>query len=80
MSRTITLRLDDKEYELITKCAKTQHRPISNFITHTIINNIEESMSVDSVEMAQIKNDQGLVERIKKGHENAKNRKGHFVD
>ncbi len=72
MSKTITLRLTDTEYEQITGCALYEHRPISNFITHTVLEKMEESMYVDPVEMAQIRGDEALLKKLKRGHEEAK--------
>jgi len=79
MSKTITLRVNDSEYDMISNCAKAQHRPISNFITSTVVNDIEASFFADSIEMSQIKNDRVLMEKITKGHSNAKKMKGKFV-
>jgi uncharacterized protein (DUF1778 family) len=80
MSKTITVRLTENEYELIADCAKAQHRPISNFITSMVLHDIEESMYADSIEMAQITNDKNLMEKIKKGQSDAENKKGRFVE
>lgn len=80
MSKTITVRLTDDEYELISECAKAQHRPISNFITTMVIHDIEETMYADSIEMAQINNDKKLMEKIRKGQSDAKSKKGKFVE
>jgi uncharacterized protein (DUF1778 family) len=76
MSKTITLRLDDAEYELIATGAMAERRPISNFITATVIREIEQSIYADGVEMAQIKGDQGLLDRLNQGHTEAKARRG----
>jgi uncharacterized protein (DUF1778 family) len=79
MSKTITIRLSDTEYNIITKCAKMQHRPISNFITNTVINDIESSKFVDSIEMSQINNDHSLLTKINSGFKDVKKMKGQFV-
>ena len=57
MTKTITLRLSEEEYEQIAVSAEGEHRPISNFITHIVISNLKESRYVDSIEMAQIHSD-----------------------
>ena len=80
MSRVITLRLSPDEYKWISATARIEHRPISNFITTTVMKEIEESYFVDPVEMAQIKSDMSLVERLKVGHHDAKKMKGKFVE
>jgi len=79
MSRTITIRLNDTEYNMIANCARIQHRPISNFITTTVINDIESSNYVDSIEMAQINSDHSLLSKIKGGLKDAKKMKGHVI-
>jgi len=71
MSKTITVRLSDEEYEQISTCAENEHRPISNFISHAVLEKIKESAYVDSVEMAQIQSDQKLVKKLKRGHKQA---------
>lgn len=79
MSKTITIRLNDNEYSMISRCAKIQHRPISNFITNTVVKEIEESYYVDSIESAQINSDHELLSKLSKGHKDAKKMKGKFV-
>ena len=79
MSKTITLRLSEEEYKKIQAVAGIEHRPISNFITATVLEEIEESYYVDPIEMAQIKSDKKLIEKLKLGHHDAKKMKGRFV-
>ncbi|MBI4845864.1 MAG: hypothetical protein HY810_05265 [Candidatus Omnitrophica bacterium] len=79
MSKVITLRLSDAEYKKIAAAALSEHRPISNFITAEVLKDIDESYSVDSIEMAQIKSDRKLQEKIKAGHNDAKRMKGKLV-
>ena len=55
MAKTVTLRLTEEEYRMIRAAAGVENRPISNFITTKVVENIEESYFVDPVEMAQIK-------------------------
>ncbi len=76
---TITLRLKEKEYNMIKTSAKFENRPISNFITTKVVENIEESYFVDSFEMAQIKSDKKLLERLKEGYRDAEKMRGKFV-
>lgn len=79
MSKVITLRLSDEEYKKIVASAKSEHRPISNFITVKVLKEIDESYYVDSIEMAQIKSDKKLLKKLKTGHNDAKKRKGKLV-
>lgn len=79
MSKVITLRLSEPEYKKIRAAAEIEHRPISNFITTTILEDIEESYFVDPIEMAQINSDTKLIERLKAGYRDAKKMKGRLV-
>jgi len=79
MSRVITLRLSEEEYRKISAASGIEHRPISNFITTRVLEDIEESCYADPIEMAQIKSDKKLMEKLKFGHHDAKKMKGRFV-
>ena len=72
MSKTITLRLSNDEYNQIAVSAECDHRPISNFITHIVMNSLKESPYADSIEMAQINSDERLLKKLKRGHKEAK--------
>ncbi|PIV18491.1 MAG: hypothetical protein COS41_04175, partial [Elusimicrobia bacterium CG03_land_8_20_14_0_80_50_18] len=74
MSKVITLRLSQDEYEKISAAADIERRPVSNFITTRVLTDIEDSYYADSIEMAQIKSDKQLLNRIRTGHNDAKNR------
>jgi len=80
MSKVITLRLSEEEYNEISIAAKIEHRPISNLITSIVMRNIEEFYFADPIEMAQIRSDKKLSERLKAGHRDVKNMKGRFVE
>lgn len=79
MSKVITLRLSEDEYKKVSSAAQIERRPISNFITARILEDIEESYYVDRIEMAQINSDKQLLAKLKAGHKDAKLRKGRFV-
>lgn len=79
MCKVVTLRLSEEEYKKISTEAKIEHRPLSNFITTRILRDIEESYDADSIEMAQIKSDKRLLEKLEAGHKDAQKRKGKFV-
>lgn len=79
MSKVITLRLSEEEYKKISAAAKIEHRPISNFITTEVLEDIEESCYVDPLEMAQIKSDKRLLKRLEDGHRDTKKMRGRFV-
>ncbi len=79
MSKVVTLRLSDEEYRRISTSAKIEHRPISNFITTMVLNEIEESYYVDPIEMAQINSDERLLEKLEAGHKDARRMNGRLV-
>ena len=79
MSKVITLRLSEEEYKRIQAAAEIEHRPISNFITTKVLEDIEKSYYVDPIEMAQIKSDKKLLGKLKAGHHDAKRIRGKFV-
>ncbi|MCG2725521.1 MAG: hypothetical protein L6420_04555 [Elusimicrobia bacterium] len=78
--RVITLRLSDEEYKKIAFSAAIEHRPISNFITIKTLKEIDESYYADSIEMSQIKSDKNLLKKLKRGHNDAKKKRGGFVE
>ncbi len=80
MSKTVTIRLSDEEYEQIASSAKTKHRPISNFITHAVLNTIANSFYADDIEMTQIKSNKGLLKQLERGHANARVMKGKLIE
>jgi Asp-tRNA(Asn)/Glu-tRNA(Gln) amidotransferase B subunit len=80
MNKVITLRLSEEEYKMISAAAKTERRPISNFITAKVMEEIEESYYIDPIEMEQINSDKKLIEKLKTGHHDAIEKKGRFVE
>ena len=80
MSKVITLRLSENEYERISATAHREHRPLSNFITAVVLNQIEESCYTDAIETSQILSDKRLLQKLKNGHAHAKKLKGKFVE
>jgi hypothetical protein len=79
MSKVITLRLSDEEYQKISYAAHDEHRPISNFITALVLKDIAESYFVDPIEMNQIRSDKKLILKLQRGHGEAKKLKGKLL-
>jgi predicted transcriptional regulator len=79
MSKTITLRLDDKVYQRFKSMANHDNRPISNFIETAALRFTDEHEYVDEFEMAEINNNVNLNKSIKKGLLDAKAKRGCFV-
>ena len=79
MSKTVTIRLSDDEYKKILNSAKSEHRPMSNFITHVVITKIDDLCCADPVEMREIAQDEELQKNLKRGHRDAEEKRGKFV-
>ena len=80
MSKTITLRISEDHYEAFKKYAKTENRKISNAIETLAMKELENTLLTDSFETEGILSDENLLERIKSGMKQAKERKGRFVE
>ena len=79
MSKTLTLRLDEPVYELFKTVAGRENRPISNFIETAVLRFVQEHEIVDEFEIAEIHGNTELNLSLKRGHQDAKNRRGAFV-
>ena len=80
MSKTITLRISEDHYEAFKKYARTENRKISNAIETLAMKELENTLFTDSFETEGILSDENLLERIKEGTNQAKERKGRFVE
>ncbi len=80
MSKTITLRLSDEEYDLYSHAAQVVKRPISNLINYLAQKKLVEDFFVDQIEMDEIMGNSKLISALKKGSKDVKQRKGSFVD
>ena len=79
MSKTVTLRLDDPVYRLFKSVAERENRPVSNFIETAVMRFVQDHETVDEFEMAEIRGNGELNRSLKRGHQDAKNRRGAFV-
>ena len=79
MSKTVTIRLSDADYKAISSVAKHERRPISNFITHRVMEAIAEMNTVDDEEMKEILSDEKVMKNIGRGHKQFVQGKGRFV-
>jgi predicted transcriptional regulator len=79
MSKTITLRLDEKVYEKFKGMASNDNRPISNFIETAALRFVQEHEFVNEFEMAEIKSNTSLNRSIKSGLRDAKAKRGRFA-
>lgn len=67
MAKTITLRLDEKTYDLIRSAAAGERRSISNFIEYATVNYLAGEAFVADTEMEEILNDEELLEELRSG-------------
>lgn len=80
MSKTVTLRLDQRIYEELKEAAEAQRRPLSNLIEHAALLKIREEQFVDDAEMAEIRSNERLMERLREGSRQGRERQGRFVE
>ena len=80
MSKTVTLRLDDDVYRVFAEAAHADGRSLANLIQRAALLKIQEDRFVDDAEMAEILANAGLVERLREGSDDARARRGQFVD
>ena len=80
MSKTITLRLDDKTYNLIRTAAKGSRRSISNFIEYATIAYLAEDSFISDQEMAEIVSDTHLVTELEQGRDDIANKRYTIVE
>jgi len=79
MSKTVTLRLDDNIYHMFRSLAKSDNRPLSNYIETAALRFVESSDFVDEFEMEEIRKNIVLNRSIKRGLKDAKDKRGRFV-
>ncbi|MBN1444625.1 MAG: CopG family transcriptional regulator [Candidatus Omnitrophica bacterium] len=79
MSKTITIRLDEKAYQKIADYSRAENRPISNFIETATLRFMKELEFTDDTEVAEILSNESFVRRLKEGSRDAKKKRGKFV-
>lgn len=79
MSKTVTIRLSDEDYRVISSVAEHERRPISNFITHRVMEAIADMNTVDATEMNEILSDKKIMQSIDHGRRQFAQGKGRFV-
>ena len=80
MSKTITLRLSEENYNKYKILADRDNRPISNFIETAVKRFIEHNIYVDEFEMEEIRNNAELNKSLKRGLSDMKSKKGRLVE
>ena len=76
MSKVVTIRLGEEEYNRIKAAAQADNRTISNFMETATIRFLEQTEFVDEREMAEIRADRKLMKSLQAASEDIK--KGRF--
>lgn len=79
MSKTVTLRLDEAVYSELAEAARAERRPLANLIETAALARVREQQFVDDAEMAEIRENEALVARLKAGSRDSRLRRGRFV-
>ncbi|MFA6111208.1 MAG: CopG family transcriptional regulator [Candidatus Latescibacterota bacterium] len=79
MGKTVTLRVSQSAYEMFRVMAERENRPLSNFIETAALRYMEEHLTLDEYERAEIVGNQELSASLRQGHEDARARRGRFV-
>ena len=80
MSKTVTLRLNERIYNVFRNLAISENRTLSNFIETSVLRFIEHNQFVDEYEMTEIKNNKELNASLNRAIKDAKAKKGRFVE
>jgi hypothetical protein len=67
MAKTVTVRLEDKVYDLIRNAAEGERRSISNFMEYAALRYLTDEFSVSDEEMKEILADEALVTSLRQG-------------
>jgi predicted transcriptional regulator len=79
MSKTVTLRIGENIYDMFSAMAERENRPLSNFIETAALRYLQEHELTDEFEMREISQNANLLSSLKRGHADAKARRGRFV-
>ncbi len=71
--KTVTMRVDDSTWRMISAAADGQKRTISSFLEFAVLQYLSSAQYVDNVEMREILKDKELVRNLKEGLNEVKN-------
>lgn len=71
--KTVTMRVDNSTWRMISAAADGQKRTISSFLEFAVLQYLSSSQYVDNVEMRAILKDKELVRSLKEGLKEVKN-------
>ncbi len=79
MSKSVTIRLDDDAYKKFHKRAADEKRSISSLIETLALKKLDEELFTDAFETAEVMSNKPLLRRLRKGHQQAAQKKGRLV-
>jgi hypothetical protein len=79
MPKTVTLRIDDETYQAFLTRAVAENRALGNFIETAVKEHIRECDFADDSEMNEIRANERLIERLRKGSKDARKKKGRMI-
>jgi predicted transcriptional regulator len=71
--KTVTMRVDDSTWRMISAAAEGQRRTISNFLEFAVLQYLSSAQYVDNAEMDEILQDKELVRNLKEGLKEVEN-------
>jgi predicted transcriptional regulator len=77
--KSVTLKLNDRIYQMFCDLANNENRSLSNFIETAVLRFIEQNQLIDEFEMAEIKHNEELKSSLNRAIQDAGEKKGHFV-
>ncbi len=80
MPKTVTLRLDDRTYQMIKLAAQGERRSISNYIEYATVSHLTESSVVSDEEMQEILSDAELMADLARARADIANGNYDFVE
>ena len=80
MSKTVTLRLNDKSYKIFSTLAQAENRTMSNFIETSVLRFIEQNQFVDEYEMEKIINNEELNKCLKRAYKDVSAKRGRLIE
>jgi len=79
MGKTVTIRLDERAYEILRSAAVAERRSIANLIETAALRHVEEEQFTDAAEGDWVRSNRDLLHRLERAHGQTKQRKGSFV-
>lgn len=79
MPKSVTIRLDDEAFKKFHEIANIEHRSIPNLIETLALKKLNEELFTDTFETTEILSNKPLLGKLRKGHQQAQQKKGRLV-